>query len=282
MSCKTFAVHLIKHKKQAQIRVDDGSTARSLARVSRYVREVAKPFFYQSLVIAGLGQLSELASRLEHTPHHLRRIRHLFLSDWTHDQANQRVVSTSDADMDRYDLENATAARILTLAAPTLETLTVISSCPFTSTPLIGHIFSTPLPHLLELALSGYYRSPTREGALEAACPSLTHLRISGLASAASFADELREAATPADGPPSKFPARFPPRLRELVLEPRQLLLPPVKRSPFHLMHEKMLNSLRELAESPSGRGVRVVVLEKERAEDLYHEMLGRWLERLI
>ena len=63
--------------------VDDGTTARSLSLVSRYIRAVAEPFRYQSLSVAGIDSLLQLARTLEELPAHRRRVRHLFLSDWT-------------------------------------------------------------------------------------------------------------------------------------------------------------------------------------------------------
>ncbi|KAI0370774.1 hypothetical protein BV20DRAFT_930771, partial [Pilatotrama ljubarskyi] len=182
---------------------DDGSTARTLALVSHYFREVATPYLYQSLAISGMEQMSELVARLDVTPPHLRRIRHLFLSDWTHSQTKERVVRTSEDAQDRYLAEKTFALRILTLAAPTLETLAMMVSCPYTGPPLLGALFSTPMPRLTELSVHGFYPFPHTAnsmprletlhlsgnrnphgllhlGTLDTACPSLTELRISG------------------------------------------------------------------------------------------------------
>ncbi|KAI0643376.1 hypothetical protein C8Q79DRAFT_883161, partial [Trametes meyenii] len=197
--------------------IDDGTTARSLALVSRYVREVAAPYLYQSIAISGMEQMSEIVGRLDVIPPHLRRIRHLFLSDWTHSQAKERVVRASEEAQDRYEAEKTLALRILALAAPTLETLAVVVSCPYTGPSVLGSLFSTPLPHLVDLAVHGFYPFPhvprsvprlerlhlsgnrnphglLQLGALDAACPSLTHLHVSGLVAAISFVEELRAA----------------------------------------------------------------------------------------
>ncbi|RDX40709.1 hypothetical protein OH76DRAFT_1306395, partial [Lentinus brumalis] len=194
---------------------DDGSTARSLSLVSRYVRAAAAVYYYQSLAISGLAQMVELVARLEAIPPHLRRIRRLFLSDWTH--ADVQTRSMFFTDMERYDAEKALAARILDLAAPTLESLALVASCPYTAPPLVGHLFSITLPGLLELSIHGFYPFPRlpgtmpklerlhlsgnrnphgllQLGALEAACPNLTHLRISDVAIATPFARELHAA----------------------------------------------------------------------------------------
>ncbi|KAI8977780.1 hypothetical protein BD414DRAFT_517027 [Trametes punicea] len=208
---------------------DDGSTARSLALVSRYFRDVSAPYLYQSLAISGMEQMNELVTRLDVTPPHLRRIRHLFLSDWSLSQTKERVVAVSDEAQDRYELEKTLALRILTLAAPTVESLVVVASCPFTGPPLLGALFSTPMLHLTELAVHGFYPFPhsprsmprlerlhlsgnrnphglLQLGALDSACPSLAHLRISGLVAAASFAEELQAAILPI-----QFAVRYPP-----------------------------------------------------------------------
>ncbi|KAI9065743.1 hypothetical protein FKP32DRAFT_1665249 [Trametes sanguinea] len=196
---------------------DDGTTARSLSLVSRYVRDVSAPYRYQSLSIFGLEQMNELVTRLDALPHHLRRIRHLFLSDWTHNQTKGRVVPSSDEALDRYELEKTLAVRIITLAAATVETLVVVSSCPYTGPTLLGALFSTPMPRLTELSVHGFYPFPhvprsmprlerlhlsgnrnphglLQLGALDAACPSLVHLHLSGLVAASSFAEELHSA----------------------------------------------------------------------------------------
>ncbi|KAI0354467.1 hypothetical protein OH77DRAFT_1496737 [Trametes cingulata] len=196
---------------------DDGSTARSLALVSKYVREVAAPYLYQSLAISGVEQTSELVTRLDATPPHLRRIRHLFLSDWTHSKTLQRAVHVPEDAQDQYIAQKALLLRILTLAAPTLETLAIMASCPYTGSSLLGALYSTPMPRLTELSIHGFYPFPhvpgcmprlerlhlsgnrnphglLHLGALDAAYPSLTELRISGLMAAVSFAEELQSA----------------------------------------------------------------------------------------
>lgn len=199
---------------------DDGSTARALSRVSRYVRQVSQPFILQSVAVSGLASLTELADKIESLPQHRRRVRHLFLSDWTENQMQQKLVPSDDADMDRYEVERSAIVRVLDLVAPTLESLAFIVSCPFNSSRLIGHLFSLHFPRLEDLSVHGFYPFPHAQGnmpnlrrlhlsgnrnphglfstgGLGAACPKLTHLRISGLVSAASFAEELENALLP-------------------------------------------------------------------------------------
>ncbi|KAI1793742.1 hypothetical protein LXA43DRAFT_971752 [Ganoderma leucocontextum] len=199
---------------------DDGATARALALVSRYVRDAASPFLFQSLSVSGLAQMEALVARLDTLPPHSRRIRHVFLADWAHKDTLKRGGAFPA--MERYDQERALASRILEYASPTLETLAVVAACPYTAPPLVGHLFALPLPRLEELAIHGFYPFPQSHdndgmprlarlhlsgsrnphgllqlGALEAACPTLTHLRVSGIMGAASFARELYEAALP-------------------------------------------------------------------------------------
>ncbi|OCH90403.1 hypothetical protein OBBRIDRAFT_793391 [Obba rivulosa] len=285
---------------------DDGSTARSLALVSRYVREVAKPFLYQSLVIHGLHQMTELIARLESTSPHLRRINHLFLSDWTTAQMNKQLLPTSDADMDHYDAERVAATQILTLAAPTLETLTLIASCPFTSPQLVSHLFSLRHPNLAELAIMGFYCTPRglasmprlerlhlsgnrnprgllQLNALDTACPALTHLRISGLVGATSFAHELREALQDSADPSGPYRARFPPTLRHLLVQPGRALGEGRTRI-VRAMHEKMQDVLSDLAakrDAARSSEVQFRVLDVEGNEDAYRSMRRQWEGRL-
>ncbi|KAI0086053.1 hypothetical protein BDY19DRAFT_857751, partial [Irpex rosettiformis] len=196
---------------------DDGTTARSLSSVSRYVREVSRPFVLQSVAVSGLRSLTALADKLEILPPHKRRVRKLFISDWTRKQAESKMISSNDHDMDRYEVERLTITRLLDLVCPTVESLSFSISCPFNSTQLIGHLFSLDLPFLESLAIHGFYPSPScrvsmprlqclhlsgnrnpyglfQTGNLQTVSPKLAHLRISGLVSAASFSEELESA----------------------------------------------------------------------------------------
>ncbi|TBU44157.1 hypothetical protein BD309DRAFT_958993 [Dichomitus squalens] len=303
---------------------DDGATARSLALVSRYVHDVATPFLFQSLAVSGLHQMTELVVRLEALPPRARRIRHLFLSDWTHKDVikmQKQCAPTSFLEMERYDAERAFAGRILQHAAPTLETLALVVACPYTAPPLVGQLFALPLPRLQGLAIDGFYPFPhTRSvlprlerlhlsgnrnpygllqlGALEAACPQLSYLRISGLDAAPAFARELHSALFPQPlsggielSSSFSFPSALPVRLRELRVEvcrPREC---PVRqshptgrqrahsqRAPHKSGHEKMMETLREVvrrrAETRLGN---VEVVEGDR-EDTFGEMRREWL----
>lgn len=252
---------------------DDGSTARSLSLVSRYVREVAQPFLLQSVVVAGLASLTELASRIETLPPHRRRVRHLFLSDWTPKQTSQTLVPSEDADMDRYELERSTIVRILDLVAPTLESLAFVASCPFNSSRLIGHVFSLHLPRLEDLSVHGFYPFPhsranlpslrrlhlsgnrnphglLQTGGLSAACPKLTHLQVSGLVSAASFAEELESALLPDEtrAESSLLAASLPSSVSHVAVLTGTAPANTRRFASAHAQHEKMSQRLTALA----------------------------------
>ncbi|KAJ3519924.1 hypothetical protein NM688_g9230 [Phlebia brevispora] len=245
--------------------VDDGSTARSLSIVSRYVRDVAEPFFYQSLTVAGLGPLTEFLARLQRLPSHRRHVRRLFLSDRTAREMLQKSVPMDDANMDQYQLEKSVIIHILDLVAPALQSLTFLISCPFTSTELIGHLFSLKLPRLRALAVHGYYPFPhlpdampnvehlhlsgnrnphglLQIGGLDVACPRMTHLHVSGLVSASSFAEELEEALSPdcCGRTASRFAAVLPPHLRRLTVQAGPAPPKAKRRSSACKLHEKM------------------------------------------
>ncbi|KAI0795919.1 hypothetical protein C8Q75DRAFT_791081 [Abortiporus biennis] len=193
---------------------DDGYTARSLSLVSHYTRDASKAFLYQCLSVAGLDQLLTITEKLEEAPHRLRRVRHLFLSDWTVSQTKMRLVPVNNEDMDRYEAEKSAIIHLLNLSASTLESLTIIISCPYNGAQIIGHLFSLSFPRLTDLSIHGFYPFPhspnsfprlerlhlsgnrnphglLQTGGLASSCPSLTQLKISGIVSASTFAEEL-------------------------------------------------------------------------------------------
>ncbi|PCH34887.1 hypothetical protein WOLCODRAFT_155537, partial [Wolfiporia cocos MD-104 SS10] len=131
--------------------VDDGSTARALSLVSHYFHEVVKPYLYQSLVVCGPAQLAALEARLAPLPPHLRRIRHLFLSDIPL-SARPKPTPPDPALAASYDAARELLQRVLLRAAPTLETLAVHAGVPYTSTQLLAGVLATPLPRVRALA----------------------------------------------------------------------------------------------------------------------------------
>jgi hypothetical protein len=217
--------------------LDDGRTIRALSLVSIHFNEIARTYIYQSLSVAGPDQISTLTSKLEITPPHLRHIRHLFLSDQVPEKPDCKPSNPSPT------IDPTAVTRILTLVAPTLETLTFISSNPNTSTKSIARLFRLPFPRLHELTVSGFYPFPSlpgkfprlthlhlhgnrnphgllQLGGLDEACPCLTHLRVSGLSMAVSFAQELQEAFWGDEETMSLFPSRLPPYVEHVVVQP--------------------------------------------------------------
>lgn len=293
---------------------DDGSTARALSLVSRCVRDVSAPFLYQSLAISGLEQMNVLAARLERVPLHLRRIRHLFFSDWTHAEVQKRRMTFYPVDMDRYDAEKTLAQRIIGYAAPTLETLALVVSCPYTAPPLVGHLFTIPLPRLVELAIHGFYPFPRTSGtmprlerlhlsgnrnphgllqlgALEAACPNLAHLRLSDITLAAPFARELHTAALPQEDLDEScdvsepFLSALPPRLRHVVVEVRRLQAQvhyrgALKRGTLSAQ-EKMLTLLREVELRRAETRLETFEVVESEGCEMYGVLKEGWLASL-
>jgi len=215
----------------------DGRTIRALSLVSKYFNEIARLYIYQSLSISGPEQITTLTSKLESLPPHLRHTRHLFLSDQALSKPEGKPRTQSPA------LDPSAVSRILTLVAPTLETLTFVLSDPMTSTRSIGRLFRLSFPHLRELAVSGVYPFPSlpgkfprlthlhlhgnrnphgllQLGGLDETCPSLTHLRISGLSMAVSFAQELQGAFSGDEETTTLFPSRLPPHVEHVVVQP--------------------------------------------------------------
>ncbi|KAI0804740.1 hypothetical protein BC629DRAFT_1283436 [Irpex lacteus] len=287
---------------------DDGTTAQSLALVSRYVREVSKPFLLQSIAVSGLHSLTALADKLESLPMHKRRVRNLFISDWTRKEIESKVVSAHDADMDRYEAERLTIMRLLESIAPTLETLSFVISCPFNSTRLIGHLFSLSLPSLEALSVHGFYPFPPSHenmpnlrrlhlsgnrnphgifqvGSLRIASPKLEHLHISGLVSAASFADELNSVLLPDKDAPatSLLHATLPPSIKRITVTTGPSPAATRRLASAHAQHRKMEDRLNALVGS-RGDAVDGVYLEVRKAEAVscsYENLRREWAEGL-
>jgi hypothetical protein len=259
-----------------------------LAHVSKYFSNVARPFRYQSLAISGIDQVVDLSTRLENTPAHMRRIRHLFISDHSHLKIERHRTAKRLGDHGKNAI-----IRILNLAAPTAETLTLHASSPSTSTSLIAALFAIHFPRLVELTVIGFYPFPRVPGSMprlthlhlcgnrnphgllhmqsiRLACPNLTHLRISGLTMALSFVEELTEALRASDGSDNQSSALFapqlPPKLRILMIQPG-----PVPSASIHtsasVKDRMMMERLVEVVDTsvnPHPKGVDVVLVERD------------------
>jgi hypothetical protein len=277
---------------------DDGGTIRALSLVSRYFNAIARPYIYQSLSISGPEQINTLSYKLVSTPLHLRHIRHLFLSDGVSNKPQRTSEGTSRA-------PNPTAiTRILTLAAPTLESLTFISSNPTTSTQLISRLFRLSCPHLRELTVSGFYPFPSfpgkfprlthlhlhgnrnphgllQLGGLDEVCPSLTHLRVSGLSMAVSFAHELEEAFKCDEENTTLFPSRLPPHVECVVVQPGSP--GPAGKLSSATLHkrEKVMNERLAAVKALATKGIRFVIMEGSEVESLLETLKRDWVGRL-
>ncbi|KAL0960436.1 hypothetical protein HGRIS_005479 [Hohenbuehelia grisea] len=196
---------------------DDGSTVRSLLRVSRYYNAIATPYTFRSLSLCGPERIARVSTLLQRTPSHLRHIHHLFISDKyagidEHSSGRQRALSYPPSVARASDI-----CKIIALAAPTLETLAFCGLVD--STSLISQMFRTHFPELRELSIFGFYPFPSSPstmpklqrlhlagnrnphgllqlGGVASACPSVSHLRLSGIMGAVAFSEELRAAFT--------------------------------------------------------------------------------------
>lgn len=248
---------------------DDGTTARSLSMVSRYVREVSQPFALQSVAVSGLSSLAGLVEKLETLPSRKRRVRKLFISDWTRKEAVLEAILSRDIDMDRYEVERLTITRLLNLVSSTIESLSFIIYCPYNSTRLTGYLFSLKLPLLEDLSVCGFYPFPSSKSNLpnlrrlhlsgnrnphglfhtsnlQAALPKLEHLRVSGLVSAASFAEELRDAISPASQAErtSRFSVTLPSSLDCITISTGPSPVNTKRLTAAYTQHQKMLHQL--------------------------------------
>lgn len=274
---------------------DDGRTARSLGLVSKYYREVVHPFQYQSIAVSGQFQVSELECRLERTLPHMRRVRNIFISDSAKDNQFDAALKSSAF----------LIMRLLDLVSSSIETLALHCDNPRTSTSLLAFLFGLYYPHLCELIVVGYYPFPhipnamprlkylhlsgnrnphglLQMGNLTAACPSLTHLCISGLSRATAFAAELAEAIEGDDSSQSLFNTTLPPNVRHVVVQPG---LPTQMLGKFvsaRLSDECMMAHLRSLVgDETTKRKVQFTLLERSKCGETVSTSKRRWMERL-
>lgn len=281
---------------------DDGYTARSLSLVSRYFSQISLPFQYQSVCVSNASQIQSLASKLRDMPSHLRRIRHLFISDDGCGGERDRVVNS--------------IIIILTFAAPTLETLTFVATSPNTSTSLIARLFRIRFPRLYELTVSGHYPFPSTPscfpslerlhllgnrnphgllglGGLETVMPNLTHLRVSGLNLAVSFSQEVQQAFTSSlagedndDDGECMFPVKLSPKLQEISIQCGPVPSSGRPNAGARLKDETMMKNFESLREGVEGkRGdhqTRFSLLPRSTVAELSSDDLrAHWADRL-
>ncbi|KAK1223977.1 hypothetical protein PQX77_013138 [Marasmius sp. AFHP31] len=180
---------------------DDGSTVKSLRLTNRYMKQVCLPMQYQSLSITRHEDLSRLVMKLHRVPDYFRRIYHLHLSLPFSESSSRLQQNVNDV------------VSLLILASPTLETLSFSTPSETISPVVIARVFRIPFPRLMELAVHGNYPFPSPASTkmpllerlhlsgnrnpygllptLKGSFPMITHLRISGLSMASSFARQL-------------------------------------------------------------------------------------------
>lgn len=276
--------------------VDDGRTARSLDLVSRRFRDVVIPFRFQSIAVAGHQQISELGTRLASAAPHLRRVRNVFISESArNDEAGENQVQT------KHGIAQIT--QLIGLVSSTVETMTVHYDNPRFSTSLIAFLFGLHYPNLRELTVIGYYpflytpnsmpqlthlhlngnRNPhglLQMGGLDAACPELKHLRISGVSRAVSFVRELSEALRTDDD--SLFPAKLPTNVCNVYVQPSPATHPPSpKISNIRLVNDTMQGQLERLTRDENLKNDLQFHLLKACDSDIRSTSRLEWLNRL-
>lgn len=297
----TLPVELTSHILQFAC-TDNGQTARRLSLVSSHFRLVAQPYRYQSIAVSGHTQISALAQILALTPTHARRTRDVCITDTSPTPAAAALVAPH-------------LTRLLALLAPTIETLSLSCGSPRTSTVLIAFLFGLHHPRLAELSVRGYYPFPAlprampalshlhltgnrnphgllMAGGLEAAFPGLTHLRVSGLLGARTFAGEVVEAVEGAesadairDGEGAMFVAKLPASVRRVFIQPQPTptAMPGVvvvSANPKPTAHEYMLEALHTLAATHAHPGgIQVTLVKADDASAASAE--AEWRDRL-
>ena len=269
---------------------DDGRTARSLSLVSKSFLKVIQPFLYQSIAVTGFHQIRSLELRLQNIRPHLRRVRNLYIDVINTDQLVHKHTAI------RHGSPHVKG--LLAMISGTIQTLMLSCRDPQSSTSLIAVLFSLNYPHLRELSVVGYYPFPylsnsmprlthlhldgnrnphglVQLGALEGVCPQLTHLRVSGLSGAGSFAGEVADALCADERCSSK--TKLPPQLKCLALQPGPQVQQATK---MGLRDKHMVETLEKLEKFPRrNSSIRLMVLKPEGDGSLISRQ--RWLERL-
>lgn len=279
--------------------IDDGRTVRSLNLVSKYYREIAIPFLYQSLTIRGADSIAHVLRALEQTPSHFRRIRHLFVSE-------DHPKSWRPTNGGPTSVERDRMMRVVAYASPTVETLCFVTSLSHGNPALVARLFRLPFPTLRELTVSGYYPFPShpgnfpvlerlhlsgnpnphgflQTGKLDSVCSQLTHLRVSELSAALTFVLELGNAMKGDES--AVFPARLPKGIRSIMV--KLAVGPDLSKVPrtSHILSKEneMLGALEKLitAGVAACKDSRFVLLPRSKQATGSEDFLEDWLDRL-
>ncbi|KAJ3779012.1 hypothetical protein FB446DRAFT_271442 [Lentinula raphanica] len=308
--------------------LDSGASLRSLRRVSQLFNDICIPLKFLSLSLTTASSIEKLhqeLQRLENSPPHLRRIQHLYISLDASDMQSESELDTisqifftlqTAADTlqtltfiyHNSPLSASVIGRLFREPLPVLTELTVHGFYPFPSPVPSSESVSflsvhslemnqSCMPQLRRLHLSGN-RNPhglLQLSSLDVCFPSLTHLRISGLLMAASFAEEMKGALEMRsddipEGTCGMLPcnrAILPSKLESVVLQPGYA--PMLDRSGVLAgsalkKDTRMMVQLKNIEEAAKRRrGVHVIV--KDRMQDparipvgavLYRDWLGR------
>lgn len=284
---------------------DDGTTARSLSLVSRYVHQVAEPLLYHTLNLSGYSQLGIIANKLPTLPIKCRRVHHLFISDHTTQQnALHDILNYPD-----FDSETSPIIRILNITLQSLVSLSLDIANPRISPHLLGHIFSFTFPRLRTLLIHGFYPIPhtpqslprleylhlsghrnphglLQTGGLAAACPNLTRIKISGLMFARSFVKELEDALLleSRDAPSGAPISPLLPHLQHISIAPAYRPAPKLRRRCFVSgVQDDTYETLKELegrADSEKST-VGFEVGEMRNAQELSSALVSEWLNEI-
>ena len=235
---------------------DDGLTGRSLSLVSRHIHDTSRRYAFRSIALYGPHQLSAFASLLDKADLEGRGIRHLYLTDrwrvWMEYLPGQdreqwhreRVAEDFHVD-DASRKYSSTILRILKIASPTIQTLTLLLFGQYDE-PLLSDAVSFPnlreltirskgmayntqleLPQCLSLRrlhiIQGYALKRLIPQPVSRLAPLLTHLRISRLLPGTivpiDFARDLRCMLQPYNAADATFPQMLERVLVQMLLQ---------------------------------------------------------------
>ena len=147
---------------------DDGRTGRALSLVSKLTNEISRPYKLQSISVIGHNQLYAFADLVERTPHHLRRIRCIFVS--AHSRETAVLPRAIAPEFQRRMEVFAVFKRVLEAIGSNVEIVHVffVFNRPFVVLP-IG------LPKLEELVIHGSLEPSTTLLDTTLQFPSLKH-----------------------------------------------------------------------------------------------------------
>ncbi|PIL30409.1 hypothetical protein GSI_07595 [Ganoderma sinense ZZ0214-1] len=131
---------------------DDRLTGRSLALVSKRIRDISRRYAFQSIALYGPHQISSFAYLLDKAILKDYTIRHLYLADRPRFWVEGRPDQDEKRDRAQWPGEPEDFADSVNTVAPTVETLTLLLFDKYDEQPLSAAI---SLPRLHELTVHG-------------------------------------------------------------------------------------------------------------------------------